>query len=79
MSSSSMILTITPALECAPISHASKTENSNDVATPPSSRPIIRIEKFLKSSSPIDMVGSTMIYDDERKSKAQSNVFIGQY
>ncbi len=42
--------TITPALECAPISHASKTENSNDVATPPNSRPIIRIVKFLKSA-----------------------------
>ena len=42
-------LTITPAVPCAPINQASKTENNNDVAIPPSNLPIIRIEKFLKS------------------------------
>lgn len=44
------LLTMTPALPWAPINQASKTEKSKEVATPPSNLPIIRIEKFLKSS-----------------------------
>jgi hypothetical protein len=31
------------------MSHASKTENRREVATPPRSLPAMRIEKFLKS------------------------------
>lgn len=43
-------LTMTPALECAPMSHASNTENKSDVATPPNNLPIMRILKSLKSA-----------------------------
>ena len=42
---------MTPALECAPMSHASNTEKRREVAIPPRSLPTMRMVKFLKSDA----------------------------